>query len=187
MPRLSRYLVEHCLPTVEDFKFFKQPPCQMLAEVELQVKEESSKSRSGHLDDLRSAFERMRRHQLKMNPKSAKVIIDAPPPKNEKGVQSLLGQINFLQRFMANSVGKVEPFSSLLKLKNEEQFQREETHQRAFDAIKEYLAKPPVLIQPRQGQPLKLYISGAENSIGSPLPKTMMRRKSKQCITSVEF
>ncbi|CAL2270791.1 unnamed protein product [Prunus armeniaca] len=81
-----------------------------------------SKSRLGHLDDLRSAFERMRRHQLKMNPKKcafgvsarnflgflvhqrgikidknkAKAIIDAPPPKNKKGVQSLLGQINFL-------------------------------------------------------------------------------------------
>ncbi|CAL2238927.1 unnamed protein product [Prunus armeniaca] len=155
----------------------------------------------------------MRRHQLKMNSKKcdfgvcmrnfigflvhprgieidknkAKVIIDAPPPKNKKGVQSLLGQINFLQRFIANSVGKVETFSSLLKLKDEEEFQWEETHQRAFDAIKEYLAKPPVLIQPRPGRPLKLYISGVENSIRSPLPKTTMRRKSKQCITSVEF
>ncbi|CAL8993663.1 unnamed protein product [Prunus brigantina] len=107
-----------------------------------------SESRLGHLDDLRSAFERMRRHQLKMNPKKcafgvsagnflgflvhqrgieidknkAKAIIDAPPPKNKKGVQSLLGQINFLRRFIDNSAGKVEPFSSLLKLKDEEKF-----------------------------------------------------------------
>ncbi|CAL8085474.1 unnamed protein product [Prunus armeniaca] len=144
-----------------------------------------SESRPGHLDDLRSAFERMRRHQLKMNPKKcafgvsagnflgflvhqrgieidknkAKAIINAPPPKNKKGVQSLLGQINFLRRFIANSAGKVEPFSSLLKLKDEEKFRWEETHQRAFDAIKEYLAKPPVLIPPKRGRPLKLYIS----------------------------
>ncbi|CAL8168302.1 unnamed protein product [Prunus armeniaca] len=110
-----------------------------------------SKSRLGHLDDLRSAFERMQRHQLKMNPKKcafgvsvgnflgflvhqrgieidknkAKAIIDAPPPKNKKGVQSLLGQINFLRRFIANSAGKVKPFSSLLKLKDDEKFQCE--------------------------------------------------------------
>ncbi|CAL8112720.1 unnamed protein product [Prunus armeniaca] len=152
-------------------------------------------SRLSPLDDLRSAFERMRWHQLKMNPKKsafgvsaknflgflvhqkgievdknkAKAIIDAPPPKNKKGVQSLLGQINFLRRFIANSAGKVEPFSSLLKLKDEEKFRWEETHQRAFDAIKEYLAKPPVLIPPKRGRPLKLYISATENSIRSLL------------------
>ncbi|CAL2228519.1 unnamed protein product [Prunus armeniaca] len=40
MPGLSRDLVEHRLPTVEDFKPFKQPPCRMSAKVELQVKEE---------------------------------------------------------------------------------------------------------------------------------------------------
>ncbi|BFG21588.1 hypothetical protein CerSpe_078620 [Prunus speciosa] len=119
-----------------------------------------SESRPGHLDDLRLAFERMRKHQLKMNPKKcafgvsagnflgflvhqrgieidknkAKAIIDAPPPKNKKGLQSLLGQINFLRRFIANSAGKVEPFSSLLKLKDEEKFRWEEVHQKAFDS-----------------------------------------------------
>ncbi|VVA40833.1 PREDICTED: LOW QUALITY PROTEIN, partial [Prunus dulcis] len=40
MPRLSRDLVEHRLPTTEDFKPFKQPPRRMSTEVELQVKEE---------------------------------------------------------------------------------------------------------------------------------------------------
>ncbi|CAL2277698.1 unnamed protein product [Prunus armeniaca] len=164
-----------------------------------------SESRLGHVDDLRSAFERMRRHQLKMNPKKcafgvsagnflgflvhqrgieidknkAKAIINAPPPKNKKGVQSLLGQINFLRRFIANSAGKVEPFSSLLKLKDEEKFRWEETHQRAFDAIKEYLAKPPVLIPPKRGRPLKLYISAAENSIGSLLAQDNDEKKEQ--------
>ncbi|BFG20860.1 hypothetical protein CerSpe_071340 [Prunus speciosa] len=150
-----------------------------------------SESRQGHLDDLRLAFERMRKHQLKMNPKKCafgvsagnflgflvhqrgieidknkvKAIIEAPPPKNKKGLQSLLGQINFLRRFIANSAGKVEPFSSLLKLKDEEKFRWEEVHQKAFDSIKEYLTKPPVLIPPKRGRPLKLYISAAENFI----------------------
>ncbi|KAI5323981.1 hypothetical protein L3X38_033054 [Prunus dulcis] len=120
-------------------------------------------------------FERMRKHQLKMNPKKcsfgvsarnflgflvhqrgvgidknkAKAIIDTPPSKNKKGLQSLLGQINFLRRFIANSAGKVEPFSSLLKLKDEEKFRWDEVHQKAFDSIKEYLTKPPVLIPPK--------------------------------------
>ncbi|KAI5317890.1 hypothetical protein L3X38_037597 [Prunus dulcis] len=53
--------------------------------------------------------------------------------------------------FVANSAGKVEPFSSLLKLKDEEKFRWEETHYRAFDPVKEYLAKPPMLIPPTRG------------------------------------
>ncbi|CAL8993162.1 unnamed protein product [Prunus brigantina] len=164
-----------------------------------------SESKLGHLDDLRSAFERMWRHQLKMNPKKcafrvsarnflgflvhqrgieidknkAKAIIDAPPPKNKKGVQSLLGQINFLRMFIANSEGKVEPFSSFLKLKDEEKFWSEETHQRTFDAIKEYLFKPPVLIPPKRGRPLKLCISATENSIGSLLAKDNDEKKEQ--------
>ncbi|CAL9012200.1 unnamed protein product, partial [Prunus brigantina] len=164
-----------------------------------------SESRLGHLDDLRSAFERMRRNQLKMNPKKcafgvsaenflgflvhqrgieidknkAKAIIDAPPPKNKKGVQSLLGQINFLRRFIANSVGKVESFPSFLKLKDEQKFRWEETHQRAFDAIKEYLARPPVLIPPKRGRPLKLYILAAENSIRSLLAQDNDEKKEQ--------
>jgi hypothetical protein len=70
----------------------------------------------------------MRKHQLKMNPKKcafgvsagnflgflihqrgievdknkAKAIIDAPPPRNKKQLQSFLGQVNFLRRFISN-------------------------------------------------------------------------------------
>ncbi|BFG41088.1 hypothetical protein CerSpe_273620 [Prunus speciosa] len=136
----------------------------------------------------------MRKHQLKMNskkclwgfgwkllgifsaPKGVEIdknksmaIIDAPPSKNKKWLQSLLGQMNFLQRFIANLAGKVEHFSSLLKLKEEEQFRWEEVHQKAFDSIKEYLTKPSILIRPKRSRPLKLYISAVENSLGNLL------------------
>ncbi|BFG30776.1 hypothetical protein CerSpe_170500 [Prunus speciosa] len=83
---------------------------------------------------------------IEIDKNKAKATIEAPPPKNKKGLQSLLGQINFLRRFIANSAGKVEPFSSLLKLKDEEKFRWEEVHQNAFDSVKEYLIKQSVLI-----------------------------------------
>ena len=117
--------------------------------------------------------------RIEIDKNKAKAIIDAPPSKNKKGLQSLLGQINFLMRFIANSAGKVEPFSSLLKLKDEEKFRWEEIRQKAFDAIKEYLAKPPVLIPPKRGRPLKLYISATENSIGSLLAQDNDEKKEQ--------
>ncbi|CAL2240300.1 unnamed protein product [Prunus armeniaca] len=107
-----------------------------------------SPEKGNHIPNLRRAFLRMRQHKLKMNPKKcvfgvqagnflrflvhqrgveinknkAKSIIEALPPRNKKELQSLLGKINFLRRFKSNSAGKIQPFSSLLKLKKEQTF-----------------------------------------------------------------
>ncbi|KAI5338851.1 hypothetical protein L3X38_018123 [Prunus dulcis] len=154
-----------------------------------------SPEEGNHISSLRKAFLRMRQHKLKMNPKKcvfgvqagnflgflvhqrgieidknkAKSIMEALPPRNKKELQSLLGKINFLRRFISNSAGKIQPFSSLLKLKQEQTFKWEEQHQQAFQEIKDYLSNPPVLSPPKRGRPLKLYVSASEVSIGSLL------------------
>ncbi|CAL8164898.1 unnamed protein product [Prunus armeniaca] len=152
-----------------------------------------SPEEGNHMTNLRRAFIRMRQHKLKMNPKKcvfgvqagnflgflvhqrgieidknkAKSIIEALPPRNKKELQSLLGKVNFLRRFISNSAGKIQPFSSLLRLKQEQTFKWEEQHQQAFEEIKHYLSNPPVLSPPKRGRPLKLYVSASEISIGS--------------------
>ncbi|KAI5335080.1 hypothetical protein L3X38_025213 [Prunus dulcis] len=154
-----------------------------------------SPEEGNHVSSLRKAFLRMRQHKLKMNPKKcvfgvqagnflgflvhqsgievdrnkAKSIIEALPPRNKKELQSLLGKINFLRRFISNSAGKIQPFSSLLRLKQEQTFKWEEQHQQVFQEIKHYLSNPPVLSPPKRGRPLKLYVSASEVSIGSLL------------------
>ena len=37
-------------------------------------------------------------------------------------LESLIGKINFIQRFIANLSGKIQPFSPLLKLKADQKF-----------------------------------------------------------------
>ncbi|KAM2893649.1 hypothetical protein FF1_008976 [Malus domestica] len=154
-----------------------------------------SKQRWTHLDDLRHAFLRMHQHNLKMNPtkcafsvsagnfldflvhhrgievdeNKARAIISAPPPTTKKQLQSLFGKINFLRRFIANSAGKMKASSTLLKLKDSDKFEWTDEHQVAFTQIKVHLTTPPVLVPPRRGKPLKLYISAAEESIGCVL------------------
>ncbi|KAM1224306.1 hypothetical protein ACFX2G_044185 [Malus domestica] len=151
-----------------------------------------SKQRRTHLDDFRQAFLHMPQHNLKMNPakyafgvlagnflgflvhhrgievdeNKARAIISAPPPTTKKQLQSLLGKINFLRRFIANSAGKMKAFSTLLKLKDSDTFMWTDEHQAAFTQIKVSLTTPPVLVPPRRGKPLKLYILAAEESIG---------------------
>ncbi|GKV05136.1 hypothetical protein SLEP1_g17178 [Rubroshorea leprosula] len=130
-----------------------------------------SHGEADHLVHLRKAFERMRQHGLKMNPlkcafgvsagnllgylvhecglevdkNKAKAVIEAKPPQNKKELQRFLGQVNFLRRFISNLAGKTRVFSPLLKLKSEADFKWEEHHQSAFDMIKQYLSRPPVL------------------------------------------
>ncbi|XP_057418138.1 uncharacterized protein LOC130712317 [Lotus japonicus] len=154
-----------------------------------------SPSRDEHLSHLRKSFEKMRIHGLKMNPlkcafgviagdflgfvvhkkgieinkNKAKVILDTSPPTSKKQLQSLLGKVNFLRRFIANLSDKNKLFSSLLRLKREDIFRWEAEHQKAFDELKTYLANPPVMIPPIKGKPMRLYISATDETIGSML------------------
>jgi hypothetical protein len=148
-----------------------------------------------HLVNLRVAFERMRKYQLKMNPlKCAFAVsagrflgfivhekgIEVDPKKVEsiekigeptckRDVQKLLGKINYLCRFIANLVGKVDLFLPLICLKHENAFRWGDEQREAFNKIKSYLATPPVLRAPQLGKDFKLYISAQNHVIGSVL------------------
>lgn len=87
-------------------------------------------------------------HQKGIEVNLNKTIKAAQPPSNKKELQSFLGQINFLRRFIANLARKTLVFSLLLRLMSNKDFKSESEHQRAFDSIKEYLSKPPVLMPP---------------------------------------
>ena len=102
-----------------------------------------SKGYKEHLVDLRETLECTRKHGLKMNPnkcafgvsaghflgfmvhergievghKSIKAIDEAVPPTNKTKLQSLLGKINFIRRFISNMSKRILSFSPLLKLK----------------------------------------------------------------------
>ena len=52
--------------------------------------------------------------------------VEAPTTKVE--LQSLIGKINFVRRFISNLSRKIQPFSSLLKLKADQEFVWREEH-----------------------------------------------------------
>jgi hypothetical protein len=107
-----------------------------------------SLNHESHLDDVGKTLECTRKHGLKMNPnkcafgvlageflgflvheggievgkKSMKVIDEVVLPTNLKELQSLLGKINFLRRFISNLSQKVLPFSPLLRIKKDQKF-----------------------------------------------------------------
>lgn len=156
-----------------------------------------SQHKPSHVANLKNAFIRLRKFKLKMNPKmcafgvqvgnflgflvhqkgievdknKAKAIIDALAPMNKKKLQSLLGKINFLRRFIANLLARymLSLLSTLLKIKEEKEFVWKEFQWKAFEEIKAYLANPPLTMPPKKGRSLNLYILASDTSIGSLL------------------
>src|SRR3954466_95788 len=152
-----------------------------------------SASVQGHLDDLQRVLDRTRKFGLRMNPKkcafgatagqflgflvhergieiglkSQEAVRTMKPPTTKKELQSLIGKINFVRRFISNLSGRIEPFMGLVKIKSDEEFSWGAEQQRAFDEIKEYLTKPPVLVPPQPDRPFYIYLSVADTSIAS--------------------
>lgn len=94
--------------------------------------------------------------------------MEAKDLSTKKKLQSLLGKINFLRRFISNQSGKTQAFSPLLQL-TKEGFEWGQAQQEAFHKIKDYLVRPPILSSPCRSKSMRLYISVSDVTIGSIL------------------
>ncbi|KAL0313365.1 UNVERIFIED_CONTAM: Transposon Ty3-I Gag-Pol polyprotein [Sesamum radiatum] len=130
-----------------------------------------SKKTHDHVEDLNETFAVIRKYRLKLNPGKCtfrvsggrflgfmvtqrgieanpdkiKTILDTGPPNNVNEVQRLTGRIAALSRFISKSAEKGLPFfKTLRKLKN---FEWTKKCQQAFEDLKAYLAKLPLLIK----------------------------------------
>jgi len=106
---------------------------------------------------------------IEISRRSIDAINKIVAPTNKTELQSIIGKINFITRFISNLYGKICAFSPLLKLKADQKFIWGEEQKLALDEIKNYLTNPPVLISPQQGEPFRLYLSTDGMVIGSAL------------------
>ncbi|KAL0416119.1 UNVERIFIED_CONTAM: hypothetical protein Slati_3443800 [Sesamum latifolium] len=136
-----------------------------------------SKEAQDHVADLEETFSLLREYKLKLNPgkcafgvqgecflgfmvtqrgieanpSKIKAILDMKAPSNVSEVQRLTGRITTLSRFISKSVEKSLPFFKVLrKVKN---FEWGTSCRQAFEELKNYLAKLPLLVKPCKGIP----------------------------------
>ena len=79
-----------------------------------------------------------------MDPDKVKATIQMPPLRNLRELQELQGRLAYIRWFISNLSGRCQPFTRLLK--KDMPFIWDQTCQNAFESIKQYLTKPPILM-----------------------------------------
>jgi len=102
-----------------------------------------------------------------VDPDSIKMINDLALPSNKKSLQSFLGQINFVKRF-------IQDFSSIIKhitrmLKKDAPFVWIEEGKEAFQKVKAVITKAHVLRNPDFSKEFILYAYGSDTSVATIL------------------
>jgi hypothetical protein len=86
-------------------------------------------------------------------------------PCTTKQLQQLTGRIAALNRFISRSTDKCLPFFKILQ----KTFVWSNECDEAFCQLKEYLAKPPLLGSPKEGEILYLYLTVSPSAVSSVL------------------
>ena len=144
-----------------------------------------SKLVSEHVMDLTSIFEILREHKLRLNaskcsfrvgsgnflgymvthrrievnPDQIKAINNLQPPRNPKEIQKLIAMMAALNRFISRSADRCRPFFLLLHKWKE--FEWSEECVVAFQQLKQYLSRPPIMSSPVVDEVLFTYIAVA--------------------------
>jgi hypothetical protein len=101
------------------------------------------------------------------NPEKIQAIINMQLLKTLRHVQQLTGRLAALSRFISKLGKKALPFYRLLR--KMDNFTWIEEAQAAFDDLKRCLSTSPVLVTPREKEPMLLYIAATNQVVSSAL------------------
>ena len=164
-----------------------------------------SKDRERHILALWKFFERIRFYKLGLNPKKCafgvtsgkllgfmvnergievdldkiKAIAEMKPPRTEKEIRAFLGRIQYISRFIAQLTMTCEPIFRLLK---EVPTVWNEQCEEAFEKIKSYLIKPPILVAPVPEKPLLSYLTTTDTAMGALLVQYLKETRKVNAI-----
>eukprot|EP00253_Pinus_taeda_P016409 PITA_16409 len=152
-----------------------------------------SKKRGNHLRDLKQIFQRCQRYGISLNSKNSffalsegklhgfimsksrihidpniiKEISEIPLPHNKKAMQSFLGQINFVKRFVPDFSRIVSPLQEMIKKNSIFKWGQDEYE--AFNLIKQAIVSAPSLATPNFSDPFILYAFASDKSYAAIL------------------
>lgn len=146
-----------------------------------------------HENKLRSIFEKLKEHNLKLqpdkcefmrhevaylghiisnqgvspDPEKTKAITKFPIPKNQKDIKSFLGLIGYYRKFIENFSKLTKPLTKLLK--KDIPFNWTEEQQQTFDKLRNILISPTILKYPDFTKEFVLTTDASNFAIGAVL------------------
>ncbi|KAK1650190.1 hypothetical protein QYE76_067995 [Lolium multiflorum] len=94
---------------------------------------------------------------IEANPEKIQAIVTIRKPTKLKEIQQLTGRVAALSRFVARLGEKALPFYALIK--QGEKIEWNDGADRAFEDLKRTISTPPILVAPKEKEPLLLYIA----------------------------
>ena len=104
---------------------------------------------------------------IEVNPDQNEAVKRLKPPSNPKEVQILTGMLATLNQFISKFADQCRPFYQLLK--KWKGFQWNEDYERAFQGLKEYLTRAPMLTALESGEDLYMYLLVFEHAVNAML------------------
>jgi hypothetical protein len=104
---------------------------------------------------------------VRIDPKRVEAIKSLSLPRSKKDIQSFLGTINFIRRFIANFAELTKHITSTLRKNSEVRWTEEAKH--SFNAIKEAIMTTPVLISPDLTKEFYIFSFASKDTIAAVL------------------
>jgi hypothetical protein len=105
---------------------------------------------------------------IEANPEKIQAILTMGKPTKLHDVQKLTRHVAALSRFVARLGEKALPFYALMK-KSDDKFEWTEEADIAFAQLKKVFSTPPVLVAPKEKEPLLLYIAATHQVVSMVL------------------
>jgi hypothetical protein len=102
---------------------------------------------------------------IKPDPKKIEAITKMPPPEDKKGVERLLGTINYLAKFIPNMSRITQPIRILLR--KDVTFHWDRDQENAFQEIKRVLSEAPVLTFFNVRNPVVVSVDASKFGLGA--------------------
>ncbi|CAL2266052.1 unnamed protein product [Prunus armeniaca] len=108
---------------------------------------------------------------IEANPEKIKAILDMAIPKTIKDIQSLTRRVAALTRFISKATDRCAPFFKALKGSKRSITWTAECD-KAFNELKAYMGRAPLLSTPEPGDTLMIYLSVSATAVNSVLIQT---------------
>ncbi|CAL2277610.1 unnamed protein product [Prunus armeniaca] len=135
-----------------------------------------SRTAGDHLRNLSLMFSKLKKYNMHLNSSKGieanlekiRALIDMRVPKTKKEVQSLTRQVAVLARFISKATDRCAIFFEALKGSKQHVDWTSECD-RAFEDLKAYMSRAPLLSTPLPGEDLTIYLSVSASALSSVL------------------